>query len=159
MKDKYLVSIVFITFISLICFFMVLSCSAEEEDTIPPTSTVQSTTPEPEPETPAPVLIQYTLEVTASEGGSVTNGGTFDEGTSVTITATPNEGYEFIGWDGNDSGSSNLSLTLNSNTTLEAIFQRVQFVSKAPRYSAINETTSNFYNQFYFESYMTRDTH
>ena len=30
---------------------MVLSCSAEEEDTIPPTSTVQSTTPEPETET------------------------------------------------------------------------------------------------------------
>ena len=51
MKDKYLVSIVFIMFISLICFFMVLSCSAEEEDTIPPTSTVQSTTPEPETET------------------------------------------------------------------------------------------------------------
>ena len=56
MKDKYLVSIVFIMFISLICFFMVLSCSAEEEDTIPPTSTVQSTTPEPE--TPAPVVVQ-----------------------------------------------------------------------------------------------------
>jgi hypothetical protein len=51
MKDKYLVSIFLITFISLICFFMVLSCSAEEEDTIPPTSTVQSTTPEPETET------------------------------------------------------------------------------------------------------------
>jgi hypothetical protein len=51
MKDKYLVSIFFITFISLICFFMVLSFSAEEEDTIPPTSTVQSTTPEPETET------------------------------------------------------------------------------------------------------------
>ena len=51
MKDKYLVSIVFITFILLICFFMVLSCSAEEEDTIPPTSSVQSTTPEPETET------------------------------------------------------------------------------------------------------------
>ena len=50
MKDKYLVSIVFIMFISLICFFMVLSCSSDEE-TQAPTSTVQSTTPEPETET------------------------------------------------------------------------------------------------------------
>ena len=49
MKDKYLVSIVFIMFLSLICFFMVLSCSPDEE-TQAPTSTVQSTTPEPETE-------------------------------------------------------------------------------------------------------------
>ena len=51
MKDKNLVSVVCIMLISLICLFMVISCSDEEEDTIPPTSTVQSTTPEPETET------------------------------------------------------------------------------------------------------------
>ncbi len=44
-----------------------------------------SLTPEPEP--PAPT--KYTLTVTASEGGTVsTEGGTYDEGTEVTITAT-----------------------------------------------------------------------
>ena len=64
----------------------------------------KATTPEPEAETPEPVVVQYTLTVTASEGGTVsTEGGTFDDGTSVSVTANANEGYEFIGWDGNDS--------------------------------------------------------
>ena len=35
----------------LTAFLILYSCSPEEEDTIPPTSTVQSTTPEPETET------------------------------------------------------------------------------------------------------------
>ena len=79
-----------------ILLLVLFSCSPEEE-TQAPTSTVQTTTPEPEPETPAPVLVQYTLEVTAGEGGSVTAGGTFDDGTSVSVTASADEGYEFIG--------------------------------------------------------------
>jgi hypothetical protein len=29
-----------------------------------------------------------------------TEGGEYEEGTEVTITATPDEGYEFIGWEG-----------------------------------------------------------
>ena len=131
----------------LTAFIILYSCSPEEEDTIPPTSTVQSTTPEPEPETPAPVLVQYTLTATAGEGGSVSSeGGTYDEGTNVTVTATPSEGYEFIGWEGNNSGSSNLLITLNSNTTLQALFQRVQFVSNSESFSSINMTTS-YYNR------------
>ena len=40
----------------------------------------------------------YTLTVTAGEGGSVsTEGGEYEEGTEVTVTATSEEGYEFIG--------------------------------------------------------------
>ena len=42
--------------------------------------------------------VQYTLTVSASEGGTIsTEGGTYDEGTEVTITATPSEGYFFCG--------------------------------------------------------------
>ena len=131
---------------ALTAFLILYSCSPEEE-TKAPTSTVQSTTPEPEPETPAPVLVQYTLTATAGEGGSVySEGGTYDEGTNVTVTATPSEGYEFIGWEGNNSGSSNLLITLNSNTTLQALFQRVQFVSNSESFSSINMTTS-YYNR------------
>ena len=114
-KLLYLLSLI------LTAFIILYSCSPDEE-TQAPTSTVQSTTPEPEPETPAPVLVQYTLEVTAGEGGSVTNGGTFDEGTSVTITATPNEGYEFIGWEGSDSNESSLSLSLDQDISVTALF-------------------------------------
>ena len=81
---------------ALTAFFILYSCSAEEEDTTPP-PTVQQPTPEPEPE-----VSQFTLTVTAGEGGSVTTGGTYDEGTNVTVTATPAEGYEFVGWEGSD---------------------------------------------------------
>ena len=108
----------------LTAFLIIYSCSAEEDNT-PPPSIIQ--TPEPEPPAPTPVVVQYTLTVTAGEGGSVTNGGTFDEGTEVTITATPNEGYEFVGWEGSDNDSSSLTLTLNSNNNIQAIFQKIYF--------------------------------
>ena len=82
---------------ALTAFLILYSCSAAEEDTTPPPSIIQ--TPEPEP---APT--QYTLTVTAGEGGTVsTEGGTFDEGTEITIIATPDEGYELVGWEGSDS--------------------------------------------------------
>ena len=108
---------IYILFLSL-----VYSCSTEEEDTTPP-PTVQQPTPEPEP--PAPT--QYTLVVTASEGGTVsTEGGTYDEGTEVTVTATPDDGYEFIEWDGNDNQSNSFTVSVNSNITIQANFQIIQ---------------------------------
>ena len=68
--------------------------------------------------------VQYTLTVSASEGGTIsTEGGIYDEGTEVTITATPSEGYFFAGWEGNDSTSESLTITLNSNQTLQALFE------------------------------------
>ena len=94
---------------TLTTFLIFYSCSAEEEDTTPPPSVVA--TPEPEP---APT--QYTLTVTAGEGGIVsTEGGTYDEGTEVTITATTEEGYEFVGWEGSNSDSNSLSIALNGD--------------------------------------------
>jgi len=140
----------------LTAFIILYSCSAEE-DTTPPPSIIQ--TPEPEP--PAPT--QYTLTVSAGEGGSVTNGGTFDEGTEVTIIATPDDGYEFVGWFNENGGlvSDEISYTVEIGANIQLVSNYnllpIIFSSKSPRYSQINETTSNFYNQFYFESYMKRD--
>ena len=111
----------FIVF-TLTAFLILYSCSTEEEDTTTPPQ-VQQPTPDPEPETPAPT--QYSLTVTAGEGGTVsTEGGTFDEGTEVTILATPDEGYEFVRWEGSDSDSSSLTITLNGNTNVQALFQK-----------------------------------
>ena len=105
---------------TLTAFLIFYSCSAEEKDTTPPPSVVA--TPEPEP--PAPT--QYTLTVTAGDGGTVsTEGGTYDEGTEVTISATPEEGYEFVGWEGSDNDSNSLSITINGNTTLQALFAQL----------------------------------
>ena len=139
---------------ALTTFLILYSCSAEEEDTTPPPQ-VQQPTPEPEPQAPT----QYTLTVTAGEGGTVsTEGGTYDEGTEVNITATPEEGYEFVGWEGSDSDSSSLNVTLNSNTTIQALFESQSiFYSISENFSEINKTTGFFNNQEYFDQYFTRE--
>ena len=47
---------------------------------------------------------KYTLDVSAGEGGSVSqNGGEYEEGIEIQITAIPDNGYIFDGWsDGNN---------------------------------------------------------
>ena len=102
---------------------VIITCSKDSsEDTssvyvAPPTNTIN---------TPSTTVTQYTITVSAGEGGSVsTAGGTYNDGTQVSITATPNEGYGFIGWNGSDSSSSTISVTLTANTTIEALFGQV----------------------------------
>ena len=102
---------------------VIITCSKDSsEDTssvyvAPPTNTIK---------TPSTTVTQYTITVSAGDGGSVsTAGGTYSDGTQVSITATPNEGYGFIGWNGSDSTSSTISVTLTTNTTIEAIFGQV----------------------------------
>ena len=90
---------------------------------------------------------QYSLTVTAGTGGSVsTSGGTYDDGTTVTITATPNDGYEFVGWNGSDSSNSTISITINSNTTLEALFSEVQTTSTTSSTYSIDVTAQSSSN-------------
>ena len=106
----------------LLFFITLISCSSEEE------TPVQSVEQTPKPETtPAPTPTQYTLTVSSEEGGSVsTEGGTYDEGTTITVTATPSEGYEFVGWLGSDETERELVISVNSNITLSPIFQVIQ---------------------------------
>ena len=42
--------------------------------------------------------ITYTISISAQKGGTVTGGGVFKEGESVTLIAIPDEGYSFAGW-------------------------------------------------------------
>ena len=124
---------------ALTIFLILYSCSAEEEDTTPPPQ-VQQPTPEPEPE---PEVSQFTLTVNAGEGGTVsTEGGTYDEGTSVSVTATPNEGYEFVGWEGNDSTEASLTVTLGANTTLNAIFLNLDYFELQQNFIVIPNGTN-----------------
>ncbi|MDG1928035.1 MAG: hypothetical protein P8I60_08690 [Flavobacteriaceae bacterium] len=112
-------------FFSLLIVALAFSCSTEVEDKTS-TPIVQIPDPETEPE-PEPVPVEYTLSVSSTEGGTVSSeGGTYDEGAEVTITATANEGYAFIGWDGIDSTNETLTITLNSNLSIEPIFQLIQ---------------------------------
>jgi len=64
------------------------------------------------------IVNSYTLTVSAGEGGSVsTEGGEYEEGTEVTITATPVEGYEFVGWSDGENLSERV-ITIISETII-----------------------------------------
>ena len=68
---------------------------------------------------------QHTVTVTVanSTGGSVSGAGTYDYNTAATITATPSTDYDFSGWSGDASGSTNpLSLTMTQDFNITASF-------------------------------------
>ena len=70
---------------------------------------------------------QFTISLQSAneEQGSVTGGGTYDEGSNVTITATPKSGYQFDKWsDGNTSASR--TLTVTEDLTLTATFKAAE---------------------------------
>lgn len=69
----------------------------------------------------------YTVNVSASpsDGGTVTGGGTYEQGQSCTVRAIANSGYTFANWteNGNEvSTNANYSFTVNSNRNLVAHF-------------------------------------
>ena len=76
-------------------FLLLLTCakdSTEDKSSVyitPPSGTSNTT----------PTVTKYTLRVSAGEGGKVSSeGGEYEEGTEVTIIATPDEGYRFKKW-------------------------------------------------------------
>jgi hypothetical protein len=75
----------------VLVFLSLLSCSTEDDKPTP----------------------QYILTVTSGEGGTVsTEGGTYDEGTDITIIATADEFYTFSGWEGNDSNEKSITIQI-----------------------------------------------
>jgi len=69
----------------------------------------------------------YTINVLANPtaGGTVTGGGTYQQGQECIVTATVNEGYDFVNWteNGNEvSGSARYSFIVNGNRVLVANF-------------------------------------
>ena len=69
----------------------------------------------------------YIVTFSGSTGGSVSNmGGEYDEGTTVSVSAQPETGYEFIGWsDGSSQNPRTISVSQNLNLT--ALFSKQQF--------------------------------
>jgi len=71
---------------------------------------------------------QYQLITTESPlyGGSINPdcsiGCLYDDGTPVTLTATPNSGYTFAGWSGACSGTGTCQVTMDSDKTVTATF-------------------------------------
>ena len=74
------------------------------------------------------------LTITSSEGGSTDLEGSnsYTSGSSVTVNATPDTGYEFVGWTGSVSSSENpLTITIDSTTNLEANFEALLTVDES----------------------------
>lgn len=72
----------------------------------------------------------YTISANADPigAGTVSGGGSYAAGTSVTLTATPNSGYRFVGWvEGGTTVSTNTSYIFNAdkNRSLTAQFDRI----------------------------------
>ena len=72
-------------------------------------------------------VYNLTTSVSSAGGGSVSPGsGTYDEGTTVILTATPASGYRFDHWEGDVSGTvTPTNITINSNKSVTAVFVKV----------------------------------
>ncbi|NLT57968.1 MAG: DUF5057 domain-containing protein [Clostridiales bacterium] len=78
----------------------------------------------------------YSL-TTSATGGSIsaspaspTGNGYYDEGTLVTLTATPSSGYVFSNWSGVDSSNGNTAtVTMNSNKSVSASFTQIKTIT------------------------------
>ena len=78
---------------------------------------------------PLAELPRYTISVSAlpSGGGVVSGGGTFYDGTSAVVKATPANGWEFVGWTENGSTvstSSSYTFTVTASRSLIAVFKQ-----------------------------------
>lgn len=95
---------------------------------------------------------KYTVSATAKDGGSVsikngssevTSGTEVEANASVTFTATPNEGYEFVNW--TDASSNEVSTNATYTTTVSAaISLRANFKAKTPVDPTVGEVIYNF---------------
>lgn len=74
-------------------------------------------------------LFSLTTIPIPEEGGTVDpSEGEFIRDTSFDVEATPNEGWRFVEWRGDFTGTTNpFNLTMNGNKTLEAHFEREDF--------------------------------
>ena len=81
----------------------------------------------PEPTTPT---VKYSVSISVDGSGTVTGGGSYVTGTNVTVTASPNAPYNFVGWyEAGVLRSSNLSFTftIEWDKSFTAKFERPSY--------------------------------
>ena len=102
MKNLKLISL----FISILFIASIVSCGDEED----PASAVS---------------YSLTVQVSPEVGGSVSpTSGTYESGTTATLTATANKNYAFSNWTGSSNSTSNpLELIMNEDKSLGAVFE------------------------------------
>ena len=115
---------------------MVVSACSTAEEQIDNSNSIQETESDTDP-------VKYTLSVGVEGGGTVsTEGGSFDAGTEVTIIATPNPGYRFIGWSDETSADEKI-VTMNSDITIRANFNPFSYPLRMNIQEFIRATGNN----------------
>jgi uncharacterized repeat protein (TIGR02543 family) len=103
------------------------------------------------------ILLQYTLVLSANGLGTTSPSigtRTYSSGIQVMVSATPDSGWQFTGWSGDLSGSSNpASITMNGDKTVTAIFTQNQYTVTASSSIFVAKDPSN--NQLYSGSSAT----
>jgi uncharacterized repeat protein (TIGR02543 family) len=79
-------------------------------------------------------IVVYSLSIQTSGSGSITSEGnnhSYEEGTIVSITATPDSGWQFDGWSGDvaDPNIATTTITMTSDITVNANFSRIPVYS------------------------------
>ena len=97
--------------------------------------------------TPEPTTYTVTATASPAEGGTVTGGGSYEEGAAVTLTATPAEGYQFKEWkviSGGVTITDNKFTMPANDVTVNAVFQKK--VVEYPVWVAGKQVTSENQN-------------
>jgi hypothetical protein len=83
---------------------------------------------------------QYILTIKASEGGTISPdaNGIYNEGATLTLTASPDKGYRFNRWEGTDNdsrpngcgaphtGNCRAAITMDSDKDIQAFFEKIK---------------------------------
>ena len=89
----------------------------------------------------------YNISVSANptNGGTVSGGGTYQQGQSCTVTATANNGYAFTNWTENGnvvSNNANYTFVVNGNRTLVANFTQQNYAINVSANPALGGTVT-----------------
>lgn len=85
------------------------------------------------PKEPAQLSARYRLTLVAEEGGSVSGAGVYAEGASVTVRASVNSGFDFVGWyDGETCMSSNMTYSFAMGDSPLRLTAKFKFNPNAP---------------------------
>ena len=113
-------------FLSILCSLVLFNACSEDEDPVTdtPTNTTDDNTDDGSTDP-----VNYTLTLTASEGGTVTpESGSFSENESVELLATPDSTYVFVNWTGSSTSSDNpLSVTMDADKNYTVTFEKKQY--------------------------------
>jgi uncharacterized repeat protein (TIGR02543 family) len=88
-------------------------------------------------------IFNLTVSVSPQNGGTVTAAsGTYDQGTTVNISAQPAPGYRFVGWSGDvSSTNTQISILMNNDKNITANFIR-QYTLNVSVYPAFGGTVT-----------------